>query len=764
MEVVTGIADRPSPPAPNGPERRLKVLLLEDVPADAVLVERELRKADIPFLARRVDTREDFLRSLTDFAPDIILADYSLPQFSALDALRLLRERQSDVPVILVTGSHSEEVAVECMREGADDYILKASLRRLPSALQNALRKKAAEREKALTEAAFRRSEEQYRLITDNTRDLICLLDPELKFLYASPSYRSVLGYEPPELTGRSCLDLIHPEDVKALRETLDEARFFLASRHAELRFRHTSGAWQVFESAANFILDAAGKPQRALLVSRDMTDRKRAEREIRKLAAFPRFNPNPVLEFTADGTLTYFNDAALEMARSLKKSHPQAILPLTTATIVRMCLSTGQSRQHVDNSVGGRTLSWSFFPIVGNQVVHCYAEDVTDRLNLEAQLRQAQKMDSVGQLAAGVAHDFNNILTIIQGHAGLLLGEARLSGEASESARQISLAAERAANLTRQLLMFSRKQIMQPQLLDLNEVINNVSKMLRSLLGEQITLRRHTAAELPPIHADPGMLEQIIVNLAVNARDAMPKGGQLVVSTEAVEVDMAYVQHHTEARPGSFVCLSVADTGVGMDAATLSRIFEPFFTTKEVGKGTGLGLATVYGIVKQHQGWIEVASEVGKGTTFRILLPVSTKAPLRADAKRRRDVPGGNETILLVEDEPALRELVQEILEKKGYTVLAAGTGAQAFKLWQEQHARINLLLTDMMMPEGLSGRELAEKLLAERPGLKVVYTSGYSLDVVSPGFVFQRGQTFLQKPYHPETLAQTVRECLDA
>jgi PAS domain S-box-containing protein len=742
----------------------LKILLVEDVDADAELILRELERTQVQFDARRVETRERFLEQLGAYEPDIILADYSLPQFSALEALRLLRQLKSDIPLILVTGSHSEEVAVECMQEGAEDYILKASLRRLPSAVEKTLKKKAAERERAAARAAFHASEAQFRLITENTRDLIALLDPHLRFLYASPSYRLVLGHSPSELVRANGLDFVHPADLGALRETLDEALFFREGRTAEIRYRHANGTWQTFESVVTYIFNEQGQPQRALIVSRDTSDRKRAEKEIRKLAAFPQFNPNPVLEFTAEGTLTYFNDAALAMARSLGKNHPQAILPLNTANIVKMCLATGQSKVHLDTSMGGRTLSWSFFPVVSNQVVHCYAEDITESLNMEAQLRQALKMESVGQLAAGVAHDFNNILTIIQGHAGLLLSDPALNGSLTDSARQISAAAERAANLTRQLLMFSRKQVMQPQLLNLNDVINNVSKMLRSLLGEQITLRRQLGDNLPAVHADPGMLEQVIFNLAVNARDAMPKGGVLELRTFALEIDDPYQQRRPEAHLGYFVCLSVADTGHGMDAETLTHIFEPFFTTKEIGKGTGLGLATVYGIIKQHQGWIEVESDMGKGTNFKVFLAASCKAPPPADARKTRLAPGGSETILVVEDEPALRELVTEILQKKGYKVLDAPTGAKALVLWQRHKSEIKLLLTDMMMPGGVSGRELAAQALADQPDLKVIYSSGYSLDIVSPDFTIKEGMLFLQKPYDPETLAQTVRDCLNS
>ena len=745
-------------------EQPLNILLVEDAPADAALIETELKRHGLRCRTRRVQTRDEFLGELGSFEPHAILADYTLPQFSALEALQLLRDLSSDVPLILVTGSHSEEVAVRCLHEGAEDYVTKASLKRLPSALQQTLRKKKAERERADTEIALKRSQEQYQLIAENTRDLVCLLDLQFRFVYASPSFQHVLGSAPRDLAGSDCVELLHPEDAHVLREAFDEALFLRESRTVELRLRHQRGAWITFESAVACIAGEEGQPQRALVVSRDTTDRKRAEREIRRLAAFPRFNPNPVYEFAADGSLIYFNDAALEMARALRKHHPQALLPLNTATIVKMCLSTGQNKLRLDTSGSGRVLSWSFFPVVADQIVHCYAEDITDRLNLEAQLRQAQKMESVGQLAAGVAHDFNNILTIIQGHAGLLGAAPALSAELGESARQIGLAAERAANLTRQLLMFSRKQLLQPQLLNLNDVITNLAKMLRALAGEHVTVKRHAADDLPAVNADPGMMEQVLVNLAVNARDAMARGGTLTIRTALADVDPAYAQSHPDARGGHFVCLSVTDTGHGMDAATQARIFEPFFTTKEIGKGTGLGLATVYGIIKQHQGWIEVESEVGRGTTFKVFLPVSTRGSGASRSAPAFDSPGGSETILLVEDEPALRELVQEILSQKGYRVITATHGAQALEIWGERRADIDLLFTDMMMPGGVSGRELAAQALADKPALKVVYSSGYSLDVVSPDFTLNDGTQFLQKPYSPETLARTVRECLNA
>jgi len=493
--------------------------------------------------------------------------------------------------------------------------------------------------------------------------------------------------------------------------------------------------------------------------------ERIRAEAELQKLAAFAKLNPNPALELSSDGTITYVNDAALKLARSVGQNDPHALLPPNVHEIIGNCLETGQAVLGLLSQFQGRTLAWSFHPVAASAMVHCYVEDITERLNLEAQLRQSQKMESIGQLAAGVAHDFNNMLTVIQGHSGMMLARSSLPPELGDCAQAIYFAAERAAGLTRQLLMFSRKNVMQPKPLDLRKVVSNLSKMLKRLLGETVTLEFTAPPELPLVQADTGMIEQVIMNLAVNARDAMPNGGTLTISTNPVEMNDTYVQTHPEARLGAFVCLRVSDTGCGMDSATMSRIFEPFFTTKDVGKGTGLGLATVYGIIKQHDGWIEVNSELGRGTTFNVFFPASS-APVKApppDTTLTTPVRGGHETILVVEDEPVLRDMAHLILQDCGYQVLEAASGAEALQLWERQSDAINLVVTDVVMPGGMSGRELAVKLMAARPRLKIIFTSGYNVEETNTDFFRRGGAIFLQKPYTRTDLAKSVREALD-
>jgi signal transduction histidine kinase/ActR/RegA family two-component response regulator len=490
----------------------------------------------------------------------------------------------------------------------------------------------------------------------------------------------------------------------------------------------------------------------------------------IQQLAAFPQTDPNPVMAFAPDGQMTYCNDAARKLAVSLDADSPSGILPPDIRNIIAECLLTGQYLTNIQTTIRKRTLSWSFTPVTDSQTVHCYAIDITDRLNLEAQLRYSVKMEAVGQLAAGVAHDFNNILTIIQGHADLLLQTPASAPENEKSIRTIAAAAERAGQLIKQLLMFSRKQVMEQRNLHLNGIVQDLSPMLRGLLGEHIAFQFIPVPDLPPLCADAGMMEQLLVNLVINARDAMPRGGGLTVTTSQQTLEPVCSLLNPEARPGHFVCLTVADTGCGMTQNTLSHLFEPFFTTKEPGKGTGLGLATVYGIVKQHQGWILVDSQLDVGSTFTIFLPRTANpadkvapVPQPGQLVGKETMARGNETILVVEDESALRELVVNILELCGYRTYQAETGVAALPVWEKHKDEIDLLLTDMVMPEGMSGRQLAERLQAQDPGLKVIYTSGYSPGMAGKDIALLEGFNFLAKPYPPSRLALVVRECLD-
>jgi signal transduction histidine kinase/ActR/RegA family two-component response regulator len=419
-----------------------------------------------------------------------------------------------------------------------------------------------------------------------------------------------------------------------------------------------------------------------------------------------------------------------------------------------RLALEVKNQQENLKISVQERT----------KELEQSLARDTTERLSLEAQLIQSQKMESVGRLAGGIAHDFNNLLTVISGHASLLLARESLPTQLVHPLTEINKASQRAAELTRQLLTFSRKQVMQPQVMDLNDAVKNITKMLRRVLGEDIGLEFTPAGELPPIKADIGMIEQVLLNLAVNSRDAMPKGGQLRINTSAVVIGPGDVQKNSEARPGRFVCLTFADNGCGIPPENISRIFEPFFTTKELDRGTGLGLATVYGIVKQHQGWIEASSEPGKGATFQIFIPASVDATPQAQGSTAGDkkVIGGTETILVVEDEGPLLELMRHILQSHGYKVLGCATGREALTIWGEQRQKIELLLTDIVLPDGMTGPELAEILIPGKSSLKVIFTSGYESGALIQSMKIPEGSNWIQKPFHARKLVEAVYDCL--
>jgi signal transduction histidine kinase/CheY-like chemotaxis protein len=413
------------------------------------------------------------------------------------------------------------------------------------------------------------------------------------------------------------------------------------------------------------------------------------------------------------------------------------------------------------------RTLEVNAYPVLDTSgkalLVTEHVRDITDRKRMEERLREDQKTKALGQLAGGIAHDFNNILAAIIMNAGLMRQHPKLEPELAESIKELEVEANRAARLTRQLLMYTRQQVMQIRPIDLNKVLDELLSMLQRLLGETIKLEFQAKPDLPLVQADASMMEQVVMTLAVNARDAMPKGGRLILRTGTVEIDTQQAQSNLQARPGLFACMTITDTGCGMDEDTLAKVFEPFFTTKDLGKGKGLGLATVYGIVKQHQGWPEVESAPGTGTTIRIYLPLATgTAPKTIDNPVNRLMRQDGGTILVVEDEPGVRRMAVRCLQRQGYRVLEASDANHALNIWKTHHQEIDLLLTDMVMPEGMTGLELAEHLQSEKPSLKAIISSGYSLEISSNQASLGDKITYLDKPYQLTTLIQTVRQLL--
>jgi two-component system cell cycle sensor histidine kinase/response regulator CckA len=446
--------------------------------------------------------------------------------------------------------------------------------------------------------------------------------------------------------------------------------------------------------------------------------------------------------------------DRAAAIERSRARGQGQLVSPHYEYRIVRRdgsvrCIETFTRPMVYENEAGSLSISL----------------DITERKQLEEQLRQAQKLEAIGRLAGGIAHDFNNILTVIKGYTGLLLQDLDAHNPLTADIGQIEKSAERAAALTRQLLAFSRKQVLQPVVLDFNAIVSNMDKMLQRLIGEDIILTTLLDPALGQIKADPGQIEQVLLNLAANARDAMPQGGKLTIETKNIYLNKRYARQHLDVKAGPYIMLAMSDTGSGMDEETRSHMFEPFFTTKEQGKGTGLGLATVHGIVIQSGGHIGVSSEPGQGTTFKVYLPRAEGAYASAKPKLQSSILAkrGSETILLVEDEALVREFARRTLLNEGYLVLEASYGEEAIRVAQQHQGSIDLLVTDLVMPGGMSGRQLAERLIPLRQAMKVLYMSGYTDDALVRHGVFEADIAFLQKPFSPDHLAGKVREVLD-
>ena len=477
------------------------------------------------------------------------------------------------------------------------------------------------------------------------------------------------------------------------------------------------------------------------------------------RLATFPNLNPHPVLECNPQGRITYANPVAV---RLLKDFSMEVLLPAEIRKLIPRCLKELVEIAGQETEIDGRTLVWSLEPFPAADRVYLYAVDITEQKRLEAQLRQAQKMEAVGQLAGGMAHDFNNLLMIISGYSELAANQADSGSPLRKSIEEVRNAAERAGLLTRQLLSFSRCQLLQPKILNLNDLVAERAEMLGSLLGEAVEVAIHLDPDLGNIRGDPAQLEQVIVNLVLNARDAMPQGGKLTVETTNVPMGESLSPYSDPAEPGAQVMMAIIDTGVGMDAETQSRVFEPFFTTKENGKGTGLGLSTVYGVVKQSGGALSVESEYGKGTTFKIYLPrVDEAATPTPEISGATEPIKGSQTILLVEDEMAIRKITREFLETSGYRVLEACNGAEALELCEHHRGNLHMVMTDVRMP-GMSGPQLAERLSTQCPDMKVLFVSGANEVASSRCVGSSPPSSFLQKPFTFEELTARVREML--
>ena len=609
----------------------------------------------------------------------------------------------------------------------------------------------------------------------DVTQELLCVLGFDDRIKYLNSSWESVLGYTKEEMMTDPPTGRVHPDDREATRSDIEKVRAGIPTKSFENRLRCKNGSYKWF----SWSVTASIAQQCFYVAGRDVTENKRSEERVLRLAQALENSGEMICMSDSAGRAVFANQALLEATgyreeEILGKSFVETLLsannPATLGDEIRLgitregkwsgeCLQRCKEGPDLTVSLSLGVIKDKHGRVTGRYGI---SQDITERKRIEQQLRQAQKMEAVGQLAGGIAHDFNNLLMVILGYAGLLTGNPDIAGDLQKKAKEISKAANRAASLTRQLLAFSRQQVLEPKVLSMNSVVEDVKKMLGRLIKEDISLVTDLDPALGRMRADQGQIEQVIVNLAVNARDAMPRGGKLTIKTANIEVGESSGWRHKPMPPGPYIGLTISDTGMGMDAETQSRAFEPFFTTKDPGKGTGLGLATVYGVVKQSGGFIWLTSQVGQGTTFEIFFPRVSDPVEEVPRDADRTLPaGGSETILLVEDDESLRALILSSLREAGYTVIAAADGLEALRIARSKAKAIDLVLTDVVMP-GMSGTQVAEGICAMYPNTKVLYMSGYSEFAGGHQEIVRQGRVLLQKPFELRNLARQVREVL--
>jgi PAS domain S-box-containing protein len=756
---------------------RLHLLIVEDEAAHVEAIRRAFEQAGSKAEIIAVGTLLECWEHVGAHLPDLVLIDLNLPDGRAMEILSIPKE---DVlfPILVMTAFGSQQIAVEVMKLGALDYVVKSpeAFAAMPQTVERALREWRLIQKYKQEEAEMTRAREHYQRLLEIASDGIHILDQEGTIIEASPSFYQMLGYSPenpPRLNVKDWDAQWSPGQLKERRANVIKQPGIFETRH-----RRQDG--QVIDVEINAHGTMVDGQQYLYASSRDITERKRAEASHRRLVTAVEQTAETIVITDIQGTIVYANPAlektsgyscaeAIGKNPRMFKSGRQDAAFYGQMWKTLTCGDTWKGHlinRRKDGAIYEEEVIISPVRNAANAVVNYVAveRDVTHEMQLDAQLRQAQKMEAVGHLAGGVAHDFNNILAAILMRIGLLQEEGGLTESVRDALIEMDGEANRAAALTRQLLAFSRRQILQLKAVNLDVLVDNLSKMLRRLLGEQVTLHWNSESALPSLKADEGMVEQIITNLCINARDAMPQGGCITIDAKSVIFEENVARNHPERRPGSFVRLSVSDTGCGMDEEVQKHIFEPFFSTKGVGRGTGLGLSTVYGIVKQHGGWIELESTVGKGSAFHVYFPSIASDKVVNNRDEAKPVVGGKgETILVVEDELSVRRLVCITLKLRGYRILQASNGLEALDLWKQHRATIDLLLTDVVMPGGITGYELAEVMRKEKQELKVILTTGYSDTLIAMNTKGKLPYFLLAKPYAKAVLLAAIRDTID-
>lgn len=767
----------------------VRLLFLEGPARDAELALRELQASGFDVKPTRASSREEFLEALQQGQIDAILADYALPGWTGLDALNELRKRGKDLPFLLLTGTLGEAAAVECIKQGVSDYILKEHLEKLPGALRRALQEKSLRDQQARAREALVDSEARAREQLAELEQIyrtapigLAVYGPDLRYVRVNEHLAKLNGMPAEKHQGLMTRD-VNPDIARAIEPYL--RRVF--ARGESILNVEVQGATPAREGVLRNWL-ASFHPLRGTkgvilaisVVVMEITERKNAEAALAASEARNREmvenSAYGIFRISSAGTFLDPNKALLQIlgCTSQDALDPAVLVrdvfrfPAQYAECTAACREEGRTHtmetewRRRDGGIVVVRLRLRGLPPLGPALIEAVAEDVTEIRAMERQLQHSQKFEAIGQLAGGVAHDFNNVVGAILGWAELGFEQSRSNPQIAERFARIREQAERAASLTRELLAFARRQVLQPRTVDLNTVVSGLVSFLDRVLRKDIQLKV-TNAPLEAIKADPTQIEQVLMNLCLNARDAMPHGGRLAIETEMVDLDEAYCRFYPNVKPGRYAVLSVSDTGVGMDAETRDRIFEPFFTTKESGKGSGMGLATAYGVVKQHGGFIHVYSELGQGSLFRVHLPVSGANTKEDSGARARKSPAqearGTETLLIAEDHDSIREMARQTLVKLGYRVLAAVDGEEALRLCESERPALAVL--DLVMPK-MGGPEAAAKLAARFAHLPILFTSGYSQE--SRGLEADSLHArFLQKPYSPSTLSRMVREILD-
>ncbi|HEY0968458.1 MAG TPA: PAS domain-containing protein [Opitutaceae bacterium] len=759
------------------------LLLVEDNPPDAELVLRQLRRSGFEPTWTRVDTEQAYLAELAK-GPDLILSDYDMPQFSGLRALMLLKEQGLDIPLIIVSGTIGEETAVAAMREGAADYLMKDRLVRLGQAVTSALEQSALRRERRHALEALAESEERFQELAANINEVFWLTDvAKNQMLYVSPAYAVIWGRSCASLIAspHDWIDAIHPDDRARVREAVGTKQA-QGSYDEEFRILRPDGELRWIRDRAFPVRNASGEVYRIVGVSTDITPRRRAEEAQR--ASEERLqilieNTSDIIALIDDQGVIQFHGPSVErilgipvvelVGRSamdfvheedqprLREAISRAILkpdqPFTVEMRVQRKDGVWRSLQTIGKFAGN---------LNGSSVIVVNSRDVTDQRLLEQQFLRAQRMEAIGSLANGVAHDLNNILSPVMIASGLLK-ESSISAQDRHLVDMVEQAARRGADIIRQLLTFSRGVEGARMPIQLRHIVKEMVALMRETFPREITIEKDVPADLPVVRGDATQIHQVLMNLCVNARDAMPDGGKLVIRSALVEIGEAEASRQTGIVAGPFVQLTVSDTGSGIPAAIRDRIFDPFFTTKEQGKGTGLGLSTVLGIVRSHQGFITIASEPGQGSAFSVHLPLDRGDAVPFEPERPGPVNRGQgRHILFVDDEEAIRMTVRLSLELQEYEVTTAANGVEAFAFLDSAAADdVVLVITDIMMP-GMNGTELIRRLRLRRPWLPVLAISGQTDDLARSELGTMGILSIVMKPFVPSQLLRAIDDLL--